>query len=136
MMEPVSSPIRHSAIRDWRRWWETDRPFGRTAMELRTLTVKVWPPVPGLSRSTLVKTGFLSPGFPPALLLSSCCSFPVFVGVAILLIYLKFLNPNFYFILFCDQNGIFILVFVLRVSVRRFYSFALSLHVRRRCFNK
>lgn len=54
-MVPVSSPTRHSAIRAWRSCEET-------GLDSSTLTVRVWPLVPGLSCSTLVNTGFLRPG--------------------------------------------------------------------------
>lgn len=77
-MVPVSSPIRHSAIRVWRRWCDTDRPFCKTVLEERTLATRVWPLVPGLSWSTLMKTGFLSPGF--ALL---CCGSDSAAAVAV-----------------------------------------------------
>ncbi|KAM2859243.1 hypothetical protein COP2_024693 [Malus domestica] len=61
-MVPVSSPIKHSEIRVWRRCCDTDRPFCSTGFEPRTLATIVWPLVSGLSNSTLVNTGFLRPG--------------------------------------------------------------------------
>lgn len=72
-MVPVSSPTRHSAIFVWRRWPESGRPFCSTVFELTTLTVSVWPLVPGFSWSTFTNTGFLLPaaaGPPP------CCRCP------------------------------------------------------------
>lgn len=78
-MVPVSSPTRHSAIRVCRRCWDTDRPFCKTVLELTTLTMSVWPLVPGLSCSILTKTGFLRPGLAAALLCCSSCD----AGVAI-----------------------------------------------------
>lgn len=62
-MVPVSSPTTHSAILVWRRWWETERPLAKTVLELMTLTVSVWPVVPGLNCSTFLNSGFLSTGF-------------------------------------------------------------------------
>lgn len=72
-MVPVSSPTRHSAIRVCRRCWDTDRPFCNTVLELTTLTMSVWPLVPGLSCSILTKTGFLRPGLAAALVCCSSC---------------------------------------------------------------
>uniref|UniRef100_A0A0A9GMI6 Uncharacterized protein n=1 Tax=Arundo donax TaxID=35708 RepID=A0A0A9GMI6_ARUDO len=67
-MQPVSSPTRHSAMRGAREEAAAGAP-GRTrpgtGVALTTLTVRVWPLVPGLSWSTLMKTGFRSAGFSP-----------------------------------------------------------------------
>ncbi|KAF7822681.1 pectinesterase inhibitor-like [Senna tora] len=80
-MVPVSSPMRHSETRVWRTFWEAERALCTTVLESRTLTVRVWPEVPGLSWSTLIKTGFLSAGL--ALPCSCCGSGLVAVVVAI-----------------------------------------------------
>ncbi|KAM0851776.1 hypothetical protein ACQ4PT_052203 [Festuca glaucescens] len=68
MMEPVSSPTTHSAMRGIRAEEEVGAP-GRTrpgtGLALTTLTSRLWPLVPGLSPSTLMKMGFLSAGFSP-----------------------------------------------------------------------
>lgn len=48
-------------------------------LELRTLAIKVWPEVPGLSWSTLTKVGFLSGGFDGAF--PSCCEEAVAIVV-------------------------------------------------------
>lgn len=64
---PVSSPTRHSAMRDGRvgraRTIDDRTPLLLTPLftgfELITFTVSVWPLVPGLSWSTLTNTGFL-----------------------------------------------------------------------------
>lgn len=67
---PVSSPMRHSAMRDCRAGFrdpDPDPPFWTTSFASRTFTVSVWPYVPGFRLSTLTNTGFLSPGFAAAL---------------------------------------------------------------------
>lgn len=56
---PVSSPTKHSAIRIWRIWGPSGRPFCMINLELTTFTISVCPAVPGRSCSTLVNTGFL-----------------------------------------------------------------------------
>ena len=53
IMVPVSSPTRHSAMRDGRAASTDDRPprvvTVFTGLELTTFTVSVWPLVPGFS---------------------------------------------------------------------------------------
>lgn len=67
-MVPVSSPTRHSAILVGRSCTEAARPLSSTVLELNTWAVRVWPLVPGFSRSTFVNTGFhIAPPPPP------CC---------------------------------------------------------------
>ena len=69
MMVPVSSPMRHSAMRVGRMLCEEEgRPFCNTVLEDNTFATRVWPLVPGFSWSTFVKTGFRFAGFSP-----SCC---------------------------------------------------------------
>lgn len=62
MITPVSSPTTHSAMRVGRGLREAegaDLPLFRTVLQLTTLTVNVWPVVPGFSWSTFTNTGFL-----------------------------------------------------------------------------
>lgn len=67
IINPVSSPTKHSAIRIWRTWGPSARPFCNTILVLTTFTVSVCPLVPGRSWSTLVNVGFLNPGFDSAI---------------------------------------------------------------------
>uniref|UniRef100_A0A2P2IZX5 Uncharacterized protein MANES_13G142800 n=1 Tax=Rhizophora mucronata TaxID=61149 RepID=A0A2P2IZX5_RHIMU len=65
MMVPVSSPTRHSLMREGRRGrCERDAGprralGGGMALELTTLTMRLWPLVPGFKSSTLINKGFL-----------------------------------------------------------------------------
>lgn len=72
IIEPVSSPTRHSAMRENRGWARDSttfdvedrlaRAFTGTSFELTTFTVRLCPLVPGWRRSTFVNTGFLFSG--------------------------------------------------------------------------
>nr|GMD84127.1 hypothetical protein Iba_chr14aCG11710 [Ipomoea batatas] len=59
-MQPVSSPTRHSAMLVLRRCVDTALPFANTMLEPITLTISVWPLVPGFRPLTLTNTGFLN----------------------------------------------------------------------------
>ena len=75
MMVPVSSPMRHSAMRVGRRLWEEEGlPLFKTVLDDNTFATKVWPLVPGFSWSTFVNTGFRFAGFSTTPL-PSCCWF-------------------------------------------------------------
>uniref|UniRef100_A0A7C8ZK96 Uncharacterized protein n=1 Tax=Opuntia streptacantha TaxID=393608 RepID=A0A7C8ZK96_OPUST len=82
-MVPVSSPTRHSAMRVGRGLREADLPFCKTVLALTTLTVNVWPEVPGLSWSTLMNTGFLLAAVALALALPLPLPVPVAAGAAV-----------------------------------------------------
>lgn len=85
-MDPDSSPTRHSEMRVfcWGRAGTRNDDDGflgfllSTVLALTTLTVRLWPLVPGFNWSTFMNTGFLIAGFavfaaPPAL---ACCRLP------------------------------------------------------------
>lgn len=72
IINPVSSPTKHSAIRIWRTWGASARPFCNTILVLTTFTVRVCPEVLGRSWATLVNTGFLNPGFDSAISAKPC----------------------------------------------------------------
>ena len=58
-MMPVSSPTKHSAILICLPCCPPSRPLWTTILESTTLTMRLWPRVPGRSWSTLVKVGCL-----------------------------------------------------------------------------
>lgn len=69
IIDPVSSPMRHSAMRETRpgggesiafdgKVARLARAFIGTSFELTTFTVRLWPLVPGWRRSIFVNTGF------------------------------------------------------------------------------
>lgn len=65
-MVPVSSPIKHSAIRVFWFWGPRNDIVFRgfllsTVLEFNTFTIRVWPVVPGFKESTFTNTGFLNP---------------------------------------------------------------------------